>query len=103
MAERSIIDQLDDAVAAMAAGRQIDLANLGAELSSLAEVAQGLIGLPRETFKAELQQQLMRRDSMSSPAEPPETKAMPGNFHTVTPYFTVHKPEELIDFVTQAF
>ena len=68
MAERSIIDQLDDAVAAMAEGRQSDLTNLGPELSALVGVAQDLIGLPRETFKAELQQQLIRRDSMSSPA-----------------------------------
>ena len=69
MAERSIIDQLDDAVAALAEGRQIDLTNLEPELSALAGVAQGLIGLPRDTFKAELQQQLIRRDSMSSPGE----------------------------------
>jgi PhnB protein len=103
MAERSIIDQLDDAVVALAQGRQIDLTNLGPELSALAGVAQGLIGLPRETFKAELQQQLIRRDSVSSTAKQPEPKAMRENFHTVTPYFTVHKPAELIDFVTQAF
>src|SRR5215211_7356178 len=68
MAERSIIDQLDDAIAAMTEERQLDLTNLGPEASALARVAQGLIGLPRETFKAELQQQLIRRDSMSSPA-----------------------------------
>jgi len=69
MAERSIIDQLDDAVAAIAEGRQSDLTNLEPELSALVGVAQDLIGLPRETFKAELQQQLIRRDSMSSPAQ----------------------------------
>ena len=70
MAERSIIDQLDDAVAALAEGRQADLTNLAPELSALVEVAQGLVGLPRETFKAELQQQLIRRDVMSSPVQP---------------------------------
>ena len=57
MSERSIIDQLDDAVAALAEARQSDLKNLGAELSALVGVAQDLIGLPRETFQAELQQQ----------------------------------------------
>lgn len=119
MAERSIIDQLDDAVAALADGRQLDLTNLAPELSALVEVAQGLIGLPRETFKAELQQQLIRRDSMSSPAQEPETDPVaeknsyeagikePGmrreNRHAITPYITVHKPAELIDFVTQSF
>ena len=73
MSERSIIDQLDDAVAALTEGRQSDLSDLGSELSALAAVAQDLIGLPREAFKAELQQQLIRRDSMSSPAPQPET------------------------------
>ena len=73
MAERSIIDQLDDAVSALVEGRQIDLAP---ELSALAGVAQDLVGLPRDTFKAELQQQLIRRDSMSSPAEQMETNAV---------------------------
>jgi uncharacterized glyoxalase superfamily protein PhnB len=117
MAERSIIDQLDDAIAAMAEGRQLDLTNPAPELSALAGVAQDLIGLPRETFKAELQQQLIRRDSMSSPAQEPETTATHSdeaggikepamrreNRHAVTPYITVHKPAELIDFVTQSF
>lgn len=121
MAERSIIDQLDDAVAAMAEGRQQDLANFEPDLSALVGVAQDLIGLPRETFKTELQQQLIRRDSMSSPVS--EVKENPAdsakksdeagyvnepemrreNRRAVTPYITVHKPAELIDFVTQAF
>ncbi|HEU4769373.1 MAG TPA: hypothetical protein VFS77_18540, partial [Pyrinomonadaceae bacterium] len=112
MAERSIIDQLDDAIVAMAEGRQLDLTNLGQELSTLAGVAQDLIGLPRESFKAELQQQLIRRDSMSSPKQQSETTRdsyvkEPGmrveNRRAVTPYFTVHKPAELIDFVTESF
>jgi uncharacterized glyoxalase superfamily protein PhnB len=118
MAERSIIDQLDDAIAAMAEGRQIELANLEPELSALAGVAQDLIGLPSETFKAELQQQLIRRDSMSNPAQQVEAssesysdeasgikepKMRRENRHAVTPYITVHQPAELIDFVTQSF
>jgi uncharacterized glyoxalase superfamily protein PhnB len=115
MAERSIIDQLDDAVAALAAGRQVDLTNLEPEVSALVGVAQDLIGLPSETFRAELQQQLIRRDSMSSPAEERSTKdsheeggikeprMRRENRHAVTPYITVHKPAELIDFVTQSF
>ena len=117
MAERSIIDQLDDAVAAMAEGRQVDLTNLAPELSALAGVAQDLTGLPRESFKAELQQQLIRRDSMSSPAQEPEQPAKKSdeagyvkepemrlqNRRAVTPYITVHRPAELIDFVTEAF
>jgi PhnB protein len=79
-------------------------------------VAQELVGLPRESFKAELQEQLIRRDSMSSPEQQVETNKDSGeagyvkepemrveNRRAVTPYITVHKPAELIDFVTEAF
>src|SRR5678816_3486882 len=99
MAERSIIDQLDDAVAALTEGRQSDLGNLGSELSALAEVAQDLIGLPRETFKAELQQQLIRRDSMSSAAPQPETNPV----RSMSLYICVANASAAIDFYREAF
>ena len=99
MAERSIIDQLDDAVAALSEGRQSDLGNLRSELSALAEVAQDLIGLPRETFKAELQQQLIRRDSMSSPAPQPETNPV----RSMSLYICVANANAAIDFYREAF
>jgi len=99
MAERSIIDQLDDAVAALAHGRQLDLAHLGPELSALVGVAQDLIGLPSETFKAELQQQLIRRDSMSSPAPQPETTPA----RSVSLYMCVAGAGAAIDFYREAF
>lgn len=124
MAERSMIDQLDDAVTAMAEGRQLDLTNFEPELSALVEIAQDLIGLPQETFKATLKQQLIRSDSMSNPASQVEfdkfTQERPAknsgeagyvnepemrreNRRAVTPYIIVHQPAELIDFVSQAF
>ncbi|HET9712749.1 MAG TPA: VOC family protein [Pyrinomonadaceae bacterium] len=99
MAERSIIDQLDDAVAALAEGRQIDLTNLEPELSALAGVAQDLVGLPRDTFKAELQQQLIRRDSMSSPAEQLETNLV----SSVSLYMCIAGASAALDFYREAF
>src|SRR6185436_16379797 len=96
MAERSIIDQLDDAVAALAEGRQI---NPGPELSALAGVAQDLIGLPRDTFKAELQQQFIRRDSMSSPAEQLETNSV----QSLSLYMCIAGASSAIDFYREAF
>jgi PhnB protein len=96
MAERSIIDQLDDAVSALVEGRQIDLAP---ELSALAGVAQDLVGLPRDTFKAELQQQLIRRDSMSSPAEQMETNAV----RSVSLYMCIAGASAALDFYRDAF
>jgi PhnB protein len=99
MAERSIIDQLDDAVAAMAEGRQLDLSNLGPELSALAGVAQELIGLPRETFKTELKQHLIRRDSMSSPKPEVETNAV----RSMSFHLCIAGASSAIDFYREAF
>ena len=99
MAERSIIDQLDDAVAAMAEGRQLDLTSLGPELSALVGVAQDLIGLPGESFKAELLQQLIRRDSMSSPVQKPETTPV----RSMSLYICVADASAAIDFYREAF
>jgi len=96
MSERSIIDQLDDAVAALAEGRQPDL---GSELSALAGVAQELIGLPREAFKAELQGQLTRRDAMSSAAPQAETNAV----RSMSLYICVANADAAIDFYREAF
>ena len=99
MAERSIIDQLDDAIAAMAEGRQLDPANLRPELAALAEVAQDLIGLPGEAFKAELKQQLIRSDEMSSPAQQVETNAV----RSVSLYICIAGASAAIDFYREAF
>ena len=99
MSERSIIDQLDEAVAALAEGRQSDLSNLGSELSALVGVAQDLIGLPRETFRTELQQQLIRRDSMSSPA--PQTETNP--VRSMSLYICVANANAAINFYQEAF
>jgi PhnB protein len=99
MSERSIIDQLDEAVAALAEGRQSDLSNLGSELSALVGVAQDLIGLPRETFRTELQQQLIRRDSMSSPA--PQTETHP--VRSMSLYICVANANAAINFYQEAF
>src|SRR5690242_1911717 len=120
MAARSIIDQLDDAVAALAEGRQLDLTQPGPELSALVAIAEDLIGLPRETFKAKLQQQLIvateqkeeemekeldnsqqKHSDEASGIKKPQMRRE--NRHAVTPYITVHKPAELIDFVTESF
>ena len=99
MSERSIIDQLDDAVAALAEGRESDLRDLGSELSTLAGVARDLIGLPRAAFKTELQQQLTRRDSMSSPAPQPETNPV----RSMSLYLCLANASAAIDFYREAF
>ena len=101
MAERSMIDQLDDAVAALAEGRRADLTSLTPELSALVAVAQGLVGLPSETFKAELQKQLIRRDVMSSSATHAEREQTP--VRSVSLYLCIAGASAAIDFYREAF
>ena len=111
MSERSIIDQLDDAVAAIVSGRVVDATTVDPEVARLAEVARDLRGLPREDFKAQLGEQLTGRDSMRSEqsrvqedvSKQPSATYKREGFHTVTPYLTVEKAPELVDFVKEAF
>src|SRR4030095_6193806 len=99
MAERSNIDQLDDALAAIAQGRPLDLTTLEPEVSALVDVAQGLLGLPREAFKAELKQQLTRRNAMSSPAKQLEENRV----RAVSLHLCVKNGSAAIDFYREAF
>ena len=99
MAERSNIDQLDDALAAIAEGRQLDLTTVEPQVSALVDVAQDLFGLPREAFKAELKQQLTRRDAMSSPAQQLEENRV----RSVSLHLCVANGSAAIDFYREAF
>jgi PhnB protein len=99
MSERSIIDQLDDAVATIIAGRAVDTTTVEPEVAQLAEVARDLSGLPSERFKVELREQLIRRDSMSSPAL--KTEAM--SVRRLSFYICVRNASAAIDFYREAF
>src|ERR1051325_9198968 len=98
MAERSIIDQLDDAVTALLEQRE---PAVSAELTELVAVARELRGLPSEQFRAALKEELGGKDNMSTAAQAKNFKRE--GFHTVTPYLTVKPAAELVDFVKQAF
>ena len=100
MAERSIIDQLDDALAALLAKREPVVNEADRELAELVTVARELRGLPSEQFRAALRQQFGGKDDMSTAAA--KTFKRPG-FHTVTPYLIVEPAVELVDFVKEAF
>lgn len=100
MAERSIIDQLDDAISALLAKREPVVNEADRELTELVTVARELRGLPSEQFRATLGDQFGGKDDMSTAAA--KTFKRPG-FHTVTPYLIVKPAEELVEFVNQAF
>jgi PhnB protein len=99
MAERLIIDQLDDAVAEILAQRAPDLTNADPVVAMLAEMAVDLRGLPTEAFKAELQQQLGRREEMSSPAQKLEARAV----HRLSISLCFKNAGAAIDFYKEAF
>lgn len=99
MAERSIIDQLDDAVAALLAQREPVLQESNRELSELVTVARELYGLPSEQFRAALKQQLGGKNNMSTAAKQFKREGL----HTVTPYLIAKPAVELVDFVKEAF
>ena len=101
MAERSIIDQLDDAVTALLANREPVVSEADRELNELVAVARELRGLPSEQFRAALKEQLGGKDKMSTAVKSKKFKRE--GFHTVTPYLIVKPAVELVDFVKQAF
>lgn len=74
MAERSIIDQLDDAVSALLANREPAPSETDRELAELVAVARELRGLPSEQFRATLEQELGGKDNMSTAAKQIETQ-----------------------------
>jgi uncharacterized glyoxalase superfamily protein PhnB len=123
MAERSIIDQLDDAITALLAEREPVVSESASEpgsessseLAELVAIARELRGLPSEQFRATLREQLGGQETMSTAAkqvEPqPSTPLIPKpkkqfkreGFHTITPYLIVKPAVELVDFAKQAF
>ena len=104
MAERSIIDQLDDAVTALLAQREPVVSETDRELAELVAVARELRGLPSEQFRAALRKDL--GDNMSTASKQIESESKKfkrEGFHTITPYLIVKPADELVDFVKQAF
>jgi PhnB protein len=103
MAERSIIDQLDDAVSALLAEREPVGAEADRALAELVAVARELRGLPSEQFRVTLKQNLGGRENMSTAATSESKSFKRAGFHTVTPYLMVKPAVELVDFVKEAF
>src|SRR5215208_42063 len=103
MAERSIIDRLDDAVSALLAEREPALTEADRELTELVAVARELRGLPSEQFRATLKEQLGGKDDMSTATRESKANFKRAGFHTVTPYLITKPAVELVDFVKLAF
>ena len=100
MAERPIIDQLDDAVSALLANRDTAVNEADRELAELVAVARELHGLPSEQFRAALKEQLGGKEDMSTATKQIES-TQPSQ--TITPYLTYRDAAAAIDFYKRAF
>ncbi len=120
MAERTLIEQLDDAIQAMLARpeAEVSASHLGVDekLGPLLTIASQLRDLPRAEFKARLKQDLLginedprtleRSASMATPESPASVRYLAKGFHTLTPYIMLGanvKADEFIEFLKKAF
>lgn len=101
MAERFIIDQLDDAVTALLEQREPAVNEADRELTELVAVARELRGLPTEQFRAALKEQLGGKNDMSTAAK--QIESTPQAVTSVSPYITYRDATAAIDFYKRAF
>ncbi len=98
MAERSIIDQLDDAVTALLQQREPAVSR---ELTELVAVARELRGLPSEQFRAALKETLGGKNDMSTAAK--QIESIPQAASSLIPYLCYRDAAAAIDFYKRAF
>ena len=119
MAERTLIEQLDDAIQAMLARpeAEVSASHLGVDekLGPLLTIASQLRDLPRSEFKAQLKQDLLDGDKNHEKLEEhfdgdhrisSVVHYFPKGFHTLTPYIMLGsnaKADEFIGFLKKAF
>src|SRR3979411_2333082 len=95
---RSLIDQLDQAVTQLLAMPVVTVQSADPELLPLLHIAAELRQLPRENFKARLKSDLERKSSMATIAEP-----VAAIRQAAAPYLTVKDAARAIDFYKKAF
>lgn len=96
MAERPLVEQLDQLIESVLAGATP--ARTGQpELVSLAEVADVLRHLPSEDFKRRLKTELQRSMSMTAGTE------VRAGFRTVSPFIIHERAPELVEFLKRTF
>jgi PhnB protein len=104
MSEQLLIEQLDEAIDAILARRgELAFSVEESELADLSALGNELRRLPRESFKASLKETLRRSATMTGTATQQTSASVPAGYHTVTPYLTVKRAEQLVEFVKQAF
>lgn len=106
MSEQLFIEQLDEAIDAIVArGEAMTFSADQPELAELAALGSELRLLPRENFKLNLREELRRSTAMSTSATrtPTSRRKARSIDQTITPYLTVKRAEQLVEFVKQVF
>ena len=97
-------DQLDEALSAIIAGGEAT-AFTEQVLADLTMMGSELRGLPRESFKTQLRELLKRSAVMTTPGTQTKEslKHITAGYQSITPYLTVKRAEQLVEFVKQIF
>lgn len=106
MAERDMIEQLDQAVQAILSGAQTAAAPEKA-IAELVRIARELRHLPSDDFRAKLKADLTQAAQAAKEtkgmASTTVVKPMREGFHSITPYLVVEGAANLVRFLEQAF
>jgi len=114
MPRRSLMDQLEQAVQAVLARPDVQLAprseSFDPRLAPLLRIAGELRNLPRRDFKARLKADLERKSKMENAAKQAissdaskQAEAATSGYHTIAPYIIVPRAAAFIDFLKEAF
>lgn len=106
MSEQLLIENLDQAVETMMSSDPVRLVLADARLLDLLSVVEDLRRSPRESFRTQLKEEL-RREAMTTEAqrakEQKPAQHIRAGYDSITPYLTVERAEDLVEFVKQAF
>lgn len=102
MDNRSLVDQLDQAIESVIAGGEGSFDFAGPELAALVGLAAELRLIPTEGFKEHLKTDLQRRASMTTKAKA-RVKPIPEGFRTATPVLCCRDAAGAIEFYKRAF
>ena len=98
MADRELVEQLDQAIESILAGIELDQSG---QLAPLMEIAAGLRDLPSEDFKNRLNTELQRRATMTTSMA--GAAGVRAGFRTITPFLIHSHAPELVEFLKTTF
>ena len=100
MAERALVEHLDQAIESVLAGAAPDPGG-DRDLAALTEIAGALRDLPSDDFKQRLKTELQRRAAMTTSTSP--AAGVSAGFRTITPFLIHSQAPELVDFLKTTF